>query len=211
MIELENKNRIAQTDIYFVKETNSYLVRDEEGNEIPLTSKETKKFFSPENQRKLLELTPYFGGKNRVGEWIFPYFPIDIKIYGEVFGGAFWLYFNLKHDFTGCKKILYNDINIFQANLLTCSQNYNRLLQEFKKMFSNGGLLFTNEIPGSQKWISFYKDLYRTYNSNQKTSNFLTQPNKINIPDYYSAALYAFFPKVISSEISCNNKTLLRF
>lgn len=133
----------------------------------------------------------YFGGKNKVGEFIYPYIPKKIKTYIEPFSGAMWIYFNLKHDFTDVKTIVYNDLNKYMCNLITCSQDYNKLLKAFEDIFASGELHCT-DTPGSDAWKTFYRELYYSYNStNRKTKDFLDDP-KFDIPDYHAAALYCF-------------------
>lgn len=135
----------------------------------------------------------FFGGKNKIGEFIYPFFPNNFKTYVEPFSGAFWLYFNLKHDFSNVSNIIYNDINKYLVNLITCSKDYIKLLERFNYHLNDKkGLLYTNLIPDSQEWKDFYKELYYSYNSNnKKTKDFLDQPN-FTIPDYDAAVLYAF-------------------
>lgn len=135
-------------------------------------------------------MVSYFGGKNKVGEWIYPFIPKNIKLYAEPFAGAMWIYFNLKHDFSDVD-VIYNDFNKYMCNMIACAKNYNKLLDEFNEMFYTGEL-YTNEVPGSENWKKFYRELYYSYNSkNRKTQNFLDEPN-FDIPDYHAAALYAF-------------------
>ena len=135
----------------------------------------------------------YFGGKNKVGEFIYPFFPKNIKTYVEPFAGAMWLYFNLKHDFSECENIIYNELNKYMVNLITCSKDYDKLLKRFEYHLNDpNGLLYTQFKPDSEEWKNFYKELYYSYNStNRKTKDFLDEP-KFNIPDFDAAVLYAF-------------------
>jgi len=56
-----------------------------------------------------------------MANWICEYIPDDIETYVEVFGGAFWVY--VKGDINenpNLKEVVYNDKNIFMANLFQC-------------------------------------------------------------------------------------------
>ena len=66
----------------------------------------------------------YIGGKYRMGKWIGSFIPKDIKEYGEVFGGAFWVY--LKNDIKA-EKIYYNDFNKFMVNLFESARTPEKL------------------------------------------------------------------------------------
>ena len=34
----------------------------------------------------------YIGGKSRIGKWIVEYYPKDMEVYVETFGGMFWCF-----------------------------------------------------------------------------------------------------------------------
>lgn len=68
----------------------------------------------------------YVGGKNRQAKWIQSFMPRSIKVYGEVFGGAYWNF--IKGDFI-CDEAHYNDVNRFMSNLFACCAQY----REFSK------------------------------------------------------------------------------
>ena len=67
----------------------------------------------------------YIGGKYRQAKWINEFIPEKIEKYIEVFGGAFWVYLrsNIK-----AKKVVYNDVNPFMANLFACCREYDTFL-----------------------------------------------------------------------------------
>ena len=78
-------------------------------------------------------LLPYMGGKSRIGKFIMDYIPTDTKIYVEVFGGMFWVYFNLDLDkYDKLEKVVYNDFNPLNANLFRCVRNHERFRDELK-------------------------------------------------------------------------------
>ena len=66
----------------------------------------------------------YIGGKYRIGKWIGNFIPKDIKVYGEAFGGAFWVY--LRNEINA-KEVYYNDFNKFMVNVFASSTKYNEL------------------------------------------------------------------------------------
>ena len=37
----------------------------------------------------------WIGGKSKIGKWLVDYYPQDMEIYTEGFGGMFWCYFNM--------------------------------------------------------------------------------------------------------------------
>ncbi len=145
----------------------------------------------------------YFGGKKSIGEnFIYPYFPKNIKTYIEPFSGAFWLYFNLKHDYSECKDIIYNDLNKYMVNLYYCSKDYKKLLDRFNYHLNDpNGLLYCSYKEGTEEYKTFYKELYYSYNStNKKTKDFLDNTN-FEIGDFDAAVLYSFL--ILSTFNSC--------
>lgn len=97
----------------------------------------------------------YIGGKYRQAKWIEdqlpkgPSGPADIKVYGEVFGGAYWNY--IKGDFQ-CEEAHYNDVNRFMTNLFACCQNY----EEFR-------VLVDSVEPQDRDLFDQYKEELRCY------------------------------------------------
>lgn len=76
----------------------------------------------------------YFGSKSRIGKWLVEYYPNDMEIYTEIFGGAYWCYFNMDlNKFPKLKTIVYNDINPLNANLFRCAKNHEEFYQELIK------------------------------------------------------------------------------
>lgn len=76
----------------------------------------------------------YIGGKSKIGKWIKGYIPKDIETYVEPFSGMFWVFFNLNLDrFSKLKTVVYNDFNRLNANLISCTKHYHRLLEEMEK------------------------------------------------------------------------------
>ena len=53
----------------------------------------------------------YIGGKSRIGKWIVEYYPKDMEVYVETFGGMFWCFYNMDLDlYPNLKKVVYNDL-----------------------------------------------------------------------------------------------------
>jgi DNA adenine methylase len=76
----------------------------------------------------------YIGGKSRIGKWIKDFIPGDIETYVEPFSGMFWVFFNMDlSKYPNLKTVVYNDYNRLNANLMECTKDYNRLLEEMDK------------------------------------------------------------------------------
>jgi len=76
----------------------------------------------------------YIGGKARIGKWIVPFIPKDIETYVEGFSGMFWVFFNMDlRDYPNLTKVVYNDYNRLNSNLMKCSLQYDRLWEELSK------------------------------------------------------------------------------
>ena len=131
----------------------------------------------------------YMGGKNRMAEWIYQFIPKEIDTYSEPFGGAFWVYFNTKLDYTHIPNIRYNDINKFMSNLFCCAQNYEKLISVFDRELSKGGFLYSDKSD-LVKYKEFYKSLYYDFKNNPK--NTFLDDNSFQMNDYEVAMKYAF-------------------
>lgn len=76
----------------------------------------------------------YIGGKARIGKWIVPFIPNDIETYVEGFSGMFWVFFNMDLDkYPNLTKVVYNDFNRLNSNLMKCSLQYDRMWEELSK------------------------------------------------------------------------------
>ena len=87
----------------------------------------------------------FFGGKSKMGEWIYQFIPKDIITYAEPFSGSFWVYFNTKLSYNHVKNIRFNDINRFTCNLFACAKDYNKFTQKLEKELSPGGYLYADK------------------------------------------------------------------
>ena len=122
----------------------------------------------------------YIGGKSKIGRWITPHYPKNIKTYSECFGGMFWCFFNMDlKEFTELSKVIYNDFNPLNYNLFQCIKNPTLLLESI------------NSIPcqqfGEENTPTIYKEQFNDFQSELFGSGFT-----INYPDYQVAAKYAY-------------------
>lgn len=131
----------------------------------------------------------FFGGKSKMGEWIYQFIPKDIDTYAEPFSGSFWVYFNTKLSYKHVKNIRYNDINKFTCNLFSCAKDYNKFTKVLETALSPGGYLYADKTD-PEKYKQFYKDLYYDYKNN--SSNTFLDDDSFNIPDYEVGMKYSF-------------------
>ena len=131
----------------------------------------------------------YFGGKNKMAEWIFPFIPRTTQTYVEPFSGAFWVHMNIKADYSHIDTIVYNDINKHMVNLYACMREYDTFLKEFDKAFDKGGLLYNSG--DIDKYKEDMKALYYQYKKDKSEGNFLDNP-PTERPDFEAGVKYAF-------------------
>jgi DNA adenine methylase len=122
----------------------------------------------------------YIGGKYRIGKWIGEHLPENMKIYGEAFGGAFWVYLrnNIK-----ANEVYYNDFNKFMVNLFASSKKYNQLANY---IIGNGKISEPNtwKIAPQNKYLfnKFLKDIFKEEKNGMK----------FEIPNLKYATEYAY-------------------
>jgi DNA adenine methylase len=102
----------------------------------------------------------WIGGKSKIGKWLVDYYPQDMEIYTEGFGGMFWCYFNMDlKNYPNLKKVIYNDINPLNYNLFQCGQNPEELLRAInsiecqKQGVENTPLIYREQFSEFQKEI----------------------------------------------------------
>lgn len=122
----------------------------------------------------------WIGGKSRIGSWLVEYYPQDMEIMTESFGGMMWCYFNMDlSKFPSLKKIVYNDFNPLNYNLFRCVQNPSELQRTL------------DSLPVQQLGISdtpqYFRDSFVEYQTELFSSGFT-----INAPDYLTAAKYVY-------------------
>lgn len=122
----------------------------------------------------------YIGGKSKIGKWIVDYYPQDMEVYLETFGGMFWCFFNMELDrFPNLKQVIYNDFNPLNYNLFMCVQNPSELQRAL------------DNIPVQQFGITntdtSFKTRFEDFQSEIFASGFT-----INYPDYEIASKYVY-------------------
>lgn len=122
----------------------------------------------------------YIGGKSKIGKWIVGYYPQDMEIYVETFGGMFWCFFNMDLNlYPKLKRVVYNDFNPLNYNLFKCVQNP----QELQR--------FLDLVPVQQLGVSQTDNSYRERFIQFQQDIF--DPNLvIDYPDYETAAKYVY-------------------
>jgi len=122
----------------------------------------------------------WIGGKSKIGKWLVDYYPQDMEVYTEAFGGMFWCYFNMDLSlYPNLKKIVYNDFNPLNYNLFKCVQNPSELQRALDSIPVQE--LGVSNTPGE------FKDRFVEYQTEVFNSGFTT-----NSPDYLTAAKYAY-------------------
>ncbi len=140
-----------------------------------------------------MALSSYFGGKKNFQTFITPLIPKDSKTYLEPFSGSFAIYLDSKMEF---ENVIFNDFNRHQVNMNKCGSEPEKFLEELKKLFLPGGILYTIETTPDKKW-DFYKGVYRKYVDN----DFIDNKN-FELGDHKRAAIYAFL--LTSAFSSCH-------
>lgn len=122
----------------------------------------------------------WIGGKSKIGKWLVDYYPQDMEIYTEGFGGMFWCYFNMDlKNYPNLKKVVYNDINPLNYNLFQCVQNPEELLRAINSIEC--------QKQGVENTPSIYKEQFVKFQLDLFAENV-----KLKAYDYESAAKYAY-------------------
>jgi site-specific DNA-adenine methylase len=127
----------------------------------------------------------YFGGKSSKVflEFINKKIPKSgIKTYLEPFSGSFATY--MDDNSLNFEKVIYNDKNRHQVNLMYCCSKPEEFLKYLEKFKMT--TLSTQETDPLKKW-DFYKSIYQKFTKN----SFLDDTN-FEIGDYRRACMYAF-------------------
>jgi DNA adenine methylase len=103
----------------------------------------------------------WIGGKSKIGKWLVEYYPKDMEIMTESFGGMMWCYFNMDlTKFPNLKKIVYNDFNLLNYNLFKCVQNpseLQRALDEISVQQMGNGV---TPPKMKEQFIKFQKEIF---------------------------------------------------
>ena len=122
----------------------------------------------------------YIGGKSKIGKWIVDYYPQDMEVYLETFGGMFWCFFNMDLSrYPNLKQVIYNDFNPLNYNLFRCVQNPSELQRAI------------DSIPVQQLGVENTPDEFRLKFIEYQTQIF-NEGFKCVAPDYETAAKYVY-------------------
>jgi DNA adenine methylase len=118
-------------------------------------------------------MVSYIGGKSRISKMIIPHIPQDMETFVEVFGGMFWLFFKTDlSQYKNLKRVVYNDKNPHNVNLIRCVNNVDEFLDVIK------GITYVEED----------KDTFNHYKE-----ELFSKPFKIgDEPDYDRGFMYAY-------------------
>jgi len=122
----------------------------------------------------------YIGGKSKIGKWIVPYYPKDMEVYLETFGGMFWCFFNMNLKlYPNLNKVVYNDFNPLNYNLFKCVQNPSELLRAINSIDC--------QKQGTDITPSIYKEQFISFQAEIFNEGFSVNPG-----DYEVAAKYVY-------------------
>ena len=122
----------------------------------------------------------WIGGKSKIGKWLVEYYPNDMEIYTESFGGMMWCYFNMDlSKYPNLKKIVYNDLNPLNYNLFQCIKNPSRLLEVINKIPCQEKDVYPTPETCKEQFIRFQAEIF--------DKNF-----RVEDYDYETAAKYVY-------------------
>lgn len=122
----------------------------------------------------------WIGGKSKIGKWLVEYYPKDMEIYTEGFGGMMWCYFNMDlKQYPNLKKVVYNDFNPLNYNLFKCAQNPEELLKAINSIECQQFGVEVTPAHLKEQFVRFQDEIFG--------ENF-----KVNPGDYEVAAKYVY-------------------
>jgi DNA adenine methylase len=122
----------------------------------------------------------WIGGKSKIGKWLIEYYPKNMEVYTESFGGMFWCFFNMDlSKFPNLKQVVYNDFNPLNYNLFKCVQNPSELQRALDSVPVQQ-LGVENTSPEHK--LKFY----------EFQSEIFNKDFTITAPDYLVAAKYVY-------------------
>jgi len=122
----------------------------------------------------------WIGGKSKIGKWLVEYYPKDMEIYTEGFGGMFWCYFNMDlKQFPNLKKVVYNDFNPLNYNLFQCVQNPTELLRAINSIDCQQFGVSITPTHLKEQFVSFQAEIFH-------------KDFSVNPYDYETAAKYVY-------------------
>lgn len=120
----------------------------------------------------------WIGGKSKIGKWLVNYYPKDMEIYTEGFGGMMWCYFNMDlKQFPNLKKIVYNDLNPLNYNLFKCVQNPTELLKAINAIDC--------QKLGQEPTPPIYKEQFISFQAEIFGENFSVEPGNYEVAAKY--------------------------
>jgi DNA adenine methylase len=122
----------------------------------------------------------WIGGKSKIGKWLIEYYPSEIEVYTEAFGGMFWCFFNMDlSKFPNLKQVVYNDFNPLNYNLFKCVQNPSELQRALDSVPVQQLGVFLTPQEYKERFISFQAEIFA--------------PNvSVEAPNYELAAKYVY-------------------
>jgi DNA adenine methylase len=103
----------------------------------------------------------WIGGKSKIGKWLVDYYPQDMEIYSEPFGGMYWCYFNMDlKKYPNLKKIVYNDFNELNYNLFQCVQNPEELLKAINSIDCQTLGVTDTPLIYKEQFVSFQDEIF---------------------------------------------------
>jgi len=103
----------------------------------------------------------WIGGKSKIGRWIVEFYPKNMEIYTEAFGGMMWCYFNMDlKRFPNLKRVVYNDFNRLNYNLFKCVQNPHELLRAINSIECQQQGVENTPIHFKEQFINFQAEIF---------------------------------------------------
>ena len=128
----------------------------------------------------------YIGGKSKIGKWIVPYYPKDMEVYLETFGGMFWCFFNMDLKlYPNLNKVVYNDFNPLNYNLFKCVQNPSELLRAINSIDC--------QKQGTDITPSIYKEQFISFQAEIFNEGFSVNPGNYEVAAKYVYILTQVF------------------
>lgn len=113
--------------------------------------------------KSTLSLCGYFGGKSSISKFLYTIFPSTekkYKTYIEPFSGSFAVYFKEDMSVYGFEEIVYNDINYYMVNFMSCFQVDNEFDAIYKQYLQKGQPLYFDITKTEEERKAYFKSLF---------------------------------------------------
>lgn len=102
----------------------------------------------------------YFGGKEKMADFIMSHFPTDKKyrVYVETFSGAFGLFYT--GNMSQFEEIIYNDYNPHVTNLVSCFQRPEEFRAVFNQYCEEGKDLYFDKTQTKEERGAYFRIIY---------------------------------------------------